>query len=68
MTTSGSRDFNMDVGEIIEEAYEPCGLEVRKGYDSRTARRSLNLMFAARVNRGLNRSTVKQSTITLTAV
>jgi len=46
MTTSGSRDFNLDVGEIIEEAYERCGLEVRTGYDAKTARRSMNLMFA----------------------
>ena len=66
MTTSGSRDFNLDVGEIIEEAYERCGLEVRTGYDARTARRSLNLMFAEWANRGLNLWTVKQGTITLT--
>ena len=57
----------MDVGEIIEEAYERCGLEVRTGYDARTARRSLNLMFADWANRGLNLWTVKQGTITLTA-
>ena len=66
MATSGSRDFNMDVGEIVEEAYERCGLEVRTGYDARTARRSLNLMFADWANRGLNLWTVKQGTITLT--
>lgn len=66
MTTSGSRDFNLDVGEIIEEAYERCGLEVRTGYDAKTARRSMNLMFADWANRGLNLWTVKQATITLT--
>ena len=66
MTTSGSRDFNLDVGEIIEEAYERCGLEVRTGYDARTARRSLNLMFAEWANRGLNLWTVNEGTITLT--
>jgi hypothetical protein len=66
MTTSGSRDFNMDVGEIIEEAFERCGLEVRTGYDAKTARRSLNLMFADWANRGLNLWTVKQGTLTLT--
>jgi hypothetical protein len=66
MTTSGSRDFNLDVGEIIEEAYERCGLEVRTGYDARTARRSLNLMFAEWANRGLNLWTVQQATQTLT--
>ena len=66
MATSGSRDFNIDVGEIIEEAYERCGLEVRTGYDARTARRSLNLMFADWANRGINMWTVAQGTITLT--
>ena len=66
MTTSGSRDFNLDVGEIIEEAFERCGQEVRTGYDARTARRSLNLMFADWANRGLNLWTVKQGSITLT--
>ena len=67
MTTSGSRDFNLDVGEVIEEAYERCGLEVRTGYDAKTARRSLNLMFADWANRGLNLWTVNQGTITLTS-
>lgn len=66
MTTSGSRDFNLDVGELIEEAFERCGLQVRTGYDAKTARRSLNLMFAEWANRGLNLWTVKQGTITLT--
>ena len=66
MTTSGSRDFNLDVGEVIEEAYERCGLEVRTGYDARTARRSLNLMFAEWANRGLNLWTVKQAFFTVT--
>mgnify|MGYP003142466497 CR=1 FL=1 len=67
MATSGSRDFNLDVAEIIEEAYERCGLEVRTGYDARTARRSLNLMFADWANRGLNLWTVKQGSQALTA-
>ena len=66
MTTSGSRDFNLDVGEVVEEAYERCGLEVRTGYDAKTARRSLNLMFADWANRGLNLWTVNQGTVTLT--
>jgi hypothetical protein len=66
MATSGSRDFNLDVGEIIEEAYERCGIEVRTGYDAKTARRSLNLMFADWANRGINLWTVKEGTITLT--
>ena len=66
MTTSGTRAFNLDVGEIIEEAYERCGLEVRTGYDAKTARRSLNLMFAEWANRGVNLWTVTQATQTLT--
>lgn len=65
MTTSGSRDFNLDVAEIIEEAYERCGLEVRTGYDARTARRSMNLMLSEWANRGLNLWTVAQGTIPL---
>ena len=54
------------IAEIIEEAFERCGLEVRTGYDARTARRSLNLMFAEWANRGLNMWTVQQGTVTLT--
>ena len=67
MATSGSTDFDLDVVEIIEEAYERCGLEVRTGYDIKTARRSMNLMFADWANRGLNLWTVKQATLSLTA-
>tara|TARA_R110000737_G_scaffold112630_1_gene145780 strand:- start:2191 stop:2856 length:666 start_codon:yes stop_codon:yes gene_type:complete len=66
MATSGTRDFNLDIGEIVEEAYERCGLEVRTGYDAKTARRSLNLMFAEWANRGLNLWTVDSKEITLT--
>ena len=66
MTTSGSIDFNLDVGEVIEEAYERCGLEVRTGYDAKTARRSMNLMFADWANRGLNLWTVKEADFTVT--
>jgi hypothetical protein len=65
MTTSGSRDFDLDVADIIEEAYERCGLEVRTGYDAKTARRSLNIMFSEWANRGVNLWTVKQATLTL---
>ena len=66
MTTSGTRTFNIDIAEAIEEAFERCGLEVRTGYDMKTARRSLNLMFAEWANRGLNLWTVAQGTTTLT--
>ena len=65
MATSGSVDFNLDMAEITEEAFERCGLELRTGYDSRTARRSLNLLFADWANRGLNLWTVEEITQTL---
>lgn len=67
MASSGSRNFDLDTAEIIEEAYERCGLEMRTAYDAKTARRSLNLMFADWANRGLNLWTVKQATLTLVA-
>jgi len=59
MATSGSRDFELDVSDYIEEAFERCGLEVRTGYDMKTAKRSLNLMLAEWANRGLNQWTIK---------
>jgi len=66
MAVSGSTDFELDVVEYIEEAFERCGLEVRTGYDLKTARRSLNLMLAEWANRGLNQWTIKQRTLSLT--
>jgi len=65
MATSGSVDFNLDMAEITEEAFERCGLELRTGYDAKTARRSLNLLFADWANRGLNLWTIEQVTQTL---
>lgn len=59
--------FNLDVAEAIEEAYERCGMEVRTAYDSKTARRSLNLMLADWSNRGLNMWTVAQTSVSLVA-
>ena len=67
MTVSGSTDFELDVADYIEEAFERCGLEVRTGYDLKTAKRSLNLMFADWANRGLNQWTIEQRTQALTA-
>lgn len=67
MTTSGSTDFELDVADYIEEAFERCGLEVRTGYDLKTAKRSLNLMLAEWANRGLNQWTIQQRTFTTTA-
>ena len=66
MTTSGTRDFEPDVAEYIEEAFERCGLEFRTGYDGITARRSLNLLLADWANRGLNQWTIENTTTTLT--
>ena len=66
MAVSGSTDFELDVAEYIEEAFERCGIEVRTGYDLKSARRSLNLMLAEWANRGLNQWTISQSTQALT--
>lgn len=65
MALSDSKDFELDVAEYIEEAFERCGLEVRTGYDLRTAKRSLNLMLAEWANRGLNQWTIKQRSLSL---
>jgi len=63
MAVSGSKDFEPDVAEYVEEAFERCGLELRTGYDLRTARRSMNLMLAEWANRGLNQWTIQQNSI-----
>jgi hypothetical protein len=64
MATSSSTDFDLDVADYIEEAFERCGLEVRTGYDLKTAKRSLNLLLAEWANRGLNQWTIEQTSIT----
>lgn len=66
MTTSGSKNFELQVDDYIEEAFERCGLEFKTGYDARTAKRSLNLLLADWANRGLNQWTIKQRTLSLT--
>ena len=65
MTTSGTKSFSLDVVEYIEEAFERCGIEIRTGYDQRTARRSLNLLLAEWANRGLNQWTIVRDSITV---
>jgi histidyl-tRNA synthetase len=65
MATSGSKNFELDVAEYIEEAYERCGLEMRTSYDARTVRRSLNILLADWANRGLNQWTIQQNSITM---
>ena len=62
--TSGSSSFNLDLTELVEEAFERAGSELRTGYDLRTARRSLNIMFAEWANRGINMWTIEPGTIT----
>jgi hypothetical protein len=65
MTTTGSNAFNLDMNDLIEEAFERCGLELRTGYDFRTARRSLNILTIEWANRGINLWTVEQGQIVL---
>ncbi len=65
MTTSGTTTFNLDLTELVEEAFERCGGELRTGYDLKTARRSLNLLFADWANRGVNMWTFEQGSIVL---
>jgi hypothetical protein len=63
--TSGTSSFNLDLTELVEEAFERAGRELRSGYDLRTARRSLNIMFADWANRGINMWTIEQGQIDL---
>ena len=67
MATSDTTKFNLDIDDIINEAYERCGLESRSGYDLKTARRSMNIMFAEWANRGINLWAVEERSKTLTA-
>ena len=63
--TSGTAAFNLDLNELVEEAFERAGRELRTGYDLRTARRSLNIMFADWANRGINMWTIEPGVIDL---
>lgn len=63
MSTTGTTAFNLDVNDLIEEAFERCGRELRTGYDFRTARRSLNLLTIEWANKGINLWTVEQGVI-----
>jgi len=65
MATSGTTTFDLDLNEYVEEAFERCGAELRTGYDLKTARRSMNLLFADWANRGINLWTVEQGSIPL---
>lgn len=63
MTTSGTSTFNLNLNDLVEEAFERCGAELRTGYDMRTARRSLNLLTIEWANRGINLWTIEQGSI-----
>ena len=65
MATSGTTSFNITIDEVIEEAYERCGLRTNSGHDIKSARRSLNLLFSEWGNRGINLWKVKSETTTL---
>lgn len=65
--TSGTSTFNLDLNDLIEEAYERAGMEVRTGYEFRTARRSLNLLTIEWANRGINLWTIQEGAITMVA-
>lgn len=65
MTTTGTSAFNLDVNDLVEEAFERCGKELRTGYDLRTARRSLNLLTIEWANRGINLWTIEEGQIPL---
>jgi len=67
MATSGTATFDLDIADLIEEAYERAGTEVRSGYDLRTARRSLNLLSNEWSNRGVNFWTIEETTVAVTA-
>ena len=66
MPTTGTTTFNLDLNNLIEEAFERCGAELRTGYDMRTARRSLNLLTIEWASRGINLWTIEQGQINLT--
>jgi hypothetical protein len=65
MATSGTTDFTLQIDDIVEEAFERCGMRVTNGYQLNSARRSLNLIFLDWANRGLNLWTIEQATYAL---
>ena len=62
MTTSGTTTFDLSIDDLVEEAFERCGMRPQSGYQLNTARRSLNLLFLDWANRGLNLWTIEQAT------
>ena len=68
-TTSGTATFdkNFSIDEIVEEAYERIGQQNVSGYQLKSARRSLNILFQEWANRGLHYWEVANNSITLVA-
>lgn len=67
MTSSNTTAFNLDLAELVEEAFERAGSELRSGYDFKTARRSLNLLTIEWASKGINLWTIEQGSIPLVA-
>lgn len=67
MATSGTTTFNLDIDDVIEDAYERCGYQTRSGYDLKSARRSLNILFQEWMNRGIHLWKVENQTTNLVA-
>ena len=67
MATSNTTNFDLNVDDLIEESYERCGMRMMAGYQLKSARRSLNLIFLDWANRGLNLWTIEQATSAVTA-
>ena len=66
MTTSGTTSFNLDIEELIQEAYERIGIDgSRSGYQLRSARRSINLLLSEWDNRGVHLWKVQKATVNL---
>ena len=66
MATSGTTAFDLSIDDLVEEAFERCGMRMTAGYQLNSARRSLNLLFLDWANRGLNLWTIEQGTKSLT--
>ena len=67
MATSGTTSFDLDIDDIIEEAYERCGVRTNSGYNIKSARRSLNILFSEWGNRGVHLWKVELKNQLLTA-
>jgi hypothetical protein len=67
MATSGTTTFDLSIDDVIEEAYERCGMRATSGYQLTSGRRSLNILFLDWANRGLNLWTIEQATSSLTS-